>query len=298
MRNFYLVFPTKTDSIENLLITKLDCIKFWKEIEMTLIRIDCEANTQLFCTQENKNEFIDEIESLGNLLQIGHYEKEDIFNLWIYEYDIKFKDHREDIIYKEWITKNEQTTDAPDYLKGITENSFINPNQKFEILHFSEQINESNLRIIRDDKISCPKFFCFDVYKGFRGIDENFTKINESRVLNTNDFRHCENHTDYISGKDPLIGGINGFDNAKNFLSSAIGDCKTGKKILVNIDTNNKSFFIRFEDENFNNQFHTFHLVKNEEGNYIEDFEGVKLSRSKNKGISRAFDLLEYRNNI
>lgn len=295
MKNFHLVFPIKNDSIESVLTTESECETFWKEIEMTLTRIDCEANTQIFCTQENKNEFIDEIEGLGSLLQIGHYEKEDIFNLWMSEYNIKNKNFKDDVIYKQWITENEQTTDAPSHLKEITENNFINPSQKFEIIHFSNNLDINVLRTIRDDKKDCPRFFCFNVHKGFKETDEYFTKINSFRELNKNDFRHCENHTDYMGNKDPLIGGTNGFDNAENFLSSAIGDAKTGKKILVNIDINNQSFFIRFEDENFNNQYHAFHLVKKENGSHIEDLSGVQITRSKNKGIPRAFDLLEYR---
>lgn len=129
-------------------------------------------------------------------------------------------------------------------------------------------------------------------------IDQIFKDKNSSRILNRNDFRHCENHRQYIKGKSPLIGGINGFDNAFFYLSGAIGDAKTSREIVINIDKTNKDFIIRYENENFNNQFHGYHMVNNSGGEYSADTKKIVLLKSRNKGIPRAFKLIEYRNVI
>lgn len=129
----------------------------------------------------------------------------------------------------------------------------------------------------------------------FSRVDSLFTQKNQSRVLNRNDFRHCENHPKRIPSKSPLIGGTNGFDNAQEWLPSAIGDSKTQRRILINIDASNQNFIVRFEDENFNNQYHAYHIVKRENGQYIADKEELNLIKSSRKGIPRAFKLIEYR---
>lgn len=132
--------------------------------------------------------------------------------------------------------------------------------------------------------------------ENFQIIDQIFKDKNSSRILNRNDFRHCENHHQYLRGKSPLIDGINGFNNATLYLSSAIGDDKTNRDIVINIDNINQDFIIRYENENFNNQFHAYHMVYNSGGKYSADERKIVLLRSRNKGIPRAFKLIEYRN--
>lgn len=131
---------------------------------------------------------------------------------------------------------------------------------------------------------------CFD------RIDCIFSELNSLRRINRNDFRHCENHPSYNpSKKSPLIGGLGGFDNAQNLLPDAIGDAKSKRKILINIDKLNQNFILRFEDENFDNQFHAFHIVKKENGEYQEDIEEIDILKKSNRGIPRAYKLLKYR---
>jgi hypothetical protein len=140
--------------------------------------------------------------------------------------------------------------------------------------------------------------YSYLLIENFLIIDQLFKDKNSSRILNRNDFRHCENHSQYIPGKSPLIDGINGFDNATVYLSSAIGDDKTKRDIIINIDSTNHDFIIRYEDENFNNQFHAYHMVCNSGGEYSPDERKIILLRSRNKGIPRAFKLIEYRNSL
>jgi hypothetical protein len=130
----------------------------------------------------------------------------------------------------------------------------------------------------------------------FFEIDNIFYSKNQNRKLNRLDFRHCENHPDYNPAKkSPLIGGIGGFENAEKLLPSAVGDAKTKRTILINQDRINNSFFLRYENENFENQYHAFHIVKRENTRYIEDKEMLLKIKSNRKGIPRAFKIIEYR---
>lgn len=82
------------------------------------------------------------------------------------------------------------------------------------------------------------------------------------------------------------------------FLSSAIGDAKTKRNILINIDKNNSDFILRYEDENFMNQYHAYHIVKKEKNNYIFDQKKINLINNSHKGIPRAYKLILYREKL
>ena len=193
------------------------------------------------------------------------------------------------------------------FINRLNKQSFIDDFKVLEeLLSVSVKIGRyeveemvNNLITNNDIKFSRPDT-PFDqkilIINNFNEIDLFFKIINESRILNREDYRHCENHPKYDPNKSPLIGGTEGFNNAEQLLSSAIGDSKTRRDILINIDINNQNFIIRFEDENFNNQYHTYHIVKKENGQYIADLNNITLIKSKNKGIRRAFDLIQYRN--
>lgn len=238
MPTFFILFPTKTDKIENLVSDKNAGVEFVKEILMSFDRIDCEKETEIFIDKKNKEDFINDYKTLENLLdiRIGAYDLEGVLLSYITQNSIKL------------ITKTDQNFD------------------------YTISLN------------------CFDK------IDKIFNKVNSQRRINRNDFRHCENHPNYNpSKKSPLIGGIGGFDNAQNLLPSAIGDAKSKRKLLINRDQLNQNFIIRFEDENFDNQFHAYHIVKGENGKYREDKEGIDLLKSSNRGIPRAYKLINYR---
>ncbi|MBK8806981.1 MAG: hypothetical protein IPO21_10180 [Bacteroidales bacterium] len=238
MPSFFITFPTKADNIEDIVSNRRDAESFVKELLMTLDRIDCENNAQIFINKENIENFINDYKTLEKLLEIkiGAYNLEDALRSF------------------------------------ITHNSI---------------------------KIISKKDYVFDYYfklNCFFQIDEIFNCRNQHRQLNRNDFRHCENHPKRISSKSPLIGGLGGFDNAEKLLPSAIGDVRTNRSVLINTDKINQNFIIRFEDENFNNQFHVYHIVKNIANNYMEDSEKLNQIKNSHKGIPRAYKLITYRN--
>jgi len=163
---------------------------------------------------------------------------------------------------------------------------------------FEETINNfivaNSIRPLNDSVVidyTFPLLDCFQI------IDTMFVELNNARVLNRTDFRHCEGHPLRIPDKSPLIGSINGFDNAASHLSCAIGDAKSGRKILVNVDETNQPFILRYEDENFNNQFHAYHIVRNVGGQYEIDVDEITLLNGSRKGIPRAMKLIHFRAN-
>ncbi len=241
MTTFLIVFPTKDDRIENIVIDKQSGNNFVKEMMMILDRIDCEKDIEVYINSSNKDKFIDDYKTLEDLInqRIGLYNIEDALR------------------------------------------SFITQNA---------------IRILHAENFE-PDIY-FQIADGFRRVDNIFTERNGNRILNQNDFRHCENHPGYLHHKSPLIGGTAGFANVSELLPSAIGDNKANRGILLNIDTNNSDFIVRYEDENFNNQYHAFHLVKNVNNDYIVDAAKIQLLQSSRKNLKRPLMLVRYRHLI
>ena len=152
---------------------------------------------------------------------------------------------------------------------------------------------------IRTSSIMQEMDHVISLEQDFITIDNLFNQLNEHvRRFNRGDFRHCENHPQRLHNKSPLIGGVNGFDNAESLLASSIGDIRSKHKYLLNIDHKNKNFIIRYEDENFNNQYHAFHIVKKDNYNqYIVDNDNVKFLTTK-KGLPRALRLINFRKEL
>jgi hypothetical protein len=173
-------------------------------------------------------------------------------------------------------------------------------NQKIGLYNLEELIrnliSQNAIRILHNSSFE-PDFH-IQILDGFLSVDKIFTENNSDRILNINDFRHCENHRDYLNIKSPLIGGTGGFQNANSLLPSAIGDIKSGRSILLNIDNKNRGFLIRYEDENFNNQYHAFHIVKKYKRDYVADSDKIKLLLYSRKNFKRPLMLIKYRNSI
>lgn len=238
MTTFLIIFPTKDDNIETIIINKQLGSDFVKEMLMILDRIDCEKDVEVYIDSENKDKFLEDYRVLEDLMsqRIGLYNLE--------------------VALGNFITQN-----AIRILRG----SNFEPDIQIKLIG------------------------------GFTQVDRFFAKKNEDRVLNRIDFRHCENHPDRLHYKSPLIGGTNGFDNANNFLPSAIGDVKTSKNILLNIDVMNNNFILRYEDENFNNQYHSYHIVKRIDDHYVVDDVQLQQLRFSKKNLRRSLKLIEYR---
>lgn len=238
MNKFLLVFPTRGDNIENVITNKQQGNDFVKKVVMILERVDCEEGIEVYFELANKRLFLDDYQSLEELMcqRIGLYNLETILNTLVFDSSIK-------------------------------------------ILKQGAVLPENRINLI----------------DSFLEIDAIFTLINSTRTLNQNDFRHCEGHPNHISTKSPLIAGVGGFSNANRLLPSAIGDKRSNRGVLLNLDGANSGHIIRYEDENFNNQYHAFHIVKKIEGKYVPDELKIELLRNSKKNMKRALRIVEYR---
>lgn len=239
MLNFLLEFPNK--ELINQYQDKSSAQAFIKRLLMTLDRINCEKDTNIFIDRQKKIDFINDSNKIDSLnqIRIGYNNINDFLLQYFNENSIKF------------ISNNGSSFD---YKVGINE---------------------------------------------FEKIDAIFNKINIIRSINRNDFRHIEGHPKRLSNKSPFIGGLKNFDNAENLLRSAIGDAKTNKKYLLNIDLKNQNFIIRFEDENFMNQYHCFHIASTiSKQIYIADNIGLQKIMNVRQGMPRALKLVYFRNEL
>ena len=132
-----------------------------------------------------------------------------------------------------------------------------------------------------------------EVASTFHELEKWFNRERACRKYNYNDFRHIEGHPNYFYyfrngqkiGKSPLLGGLGGQKRAEEILQTAIGDSKE-HSYLINWDFENERY-MRFEDENFKNQYHGYHLVKPK--THERDTE------EENRISKRVIDILNYR---
>ena len=68
MNTFLIVFPTKDDNIENIIVSKQSGNDFIKEMLMILDRIDCENDIEVYIELQNKNRFVDDYKALEDLM--------------------------------------------------------------------------------------------------------------------------------------------------------------------------------------------------------------------------------------
>ncbi|MGB0930134.1 MAG: hypothetical protein ACPGVB_05125 [Chitinophagales bacterium] len=106
-----------------------------------------------------------------------------------------------------------------------------------------------------------PAFAHLYFVSDFAKLEQWFNDNRQQRNYNV-ETRHIEGHPNYRRGKSPILGGIGGTEHIASLLKNAIGDWKT-HKLLFNFDTENNCY-VRFEFENDNpqNQYHGYHLVK------------------------------------
>lgn len=268
----YINFPI---NLECKISCKKDGTDVLKEFQMTFDRADCEDGALLYYYKSNKDSFIRDLNILQDEDLIGNfggYSFEESLNILLNEtYIINCEDdplyfiNSDKCFFKHWITDTRDSTpDFPEILKEIAEHELKianKANEKQILINFLNSYHSRNpINIIKDCRGEEPVFIYVNFVSNFIELDEWFIQNRIKRNFNFGDFRHIENHPQYIKGKSPLLGGIGGKQNAANILDKAVGD-KREKKCLINYDVVNKCF-IRYEDENTNATFHGYHLVK------------------------------------
>ncbi|MGB1242074.1 MAG: hypothetical protein ACPG49_06115 [Chitinophagales bacterium] len=135
-----------------------------------------------------------------------------------------------------------------------------------------------------------PVFAHLYFASNFKELNQWFEENRLQRNYNMIDNRHIEAHPDYRKGKSPILGGLGGKEHIASLLENAIGDQRETDR-LFNFDAENNCY-IRFEFENDNpqNLYHGYHLVKPQ--THEIDEKAVK------EIPYRVIQVLEYRKNL
>lgn len=297
----YILFPESLDdSLE--IDTAKKSIDLIKGFQMTIDLADCEKGSLLYYSKSNKDNFIDNVKAFEELskLNIGLYDFETFVNTIFNEKDI--------IAVNEDVSKCKVTTynsmqggldEKPPliFFEVIKRNESLNQLDKQIVLNlFNCYFSQNPIMIIIDCTISnsIVKNIEIPFVTNFVDLDNWLIENRIKRNFNENDNRHIENHPQNkiaSHNKSPLIGGLGGKQNAENLLKNAIGDKRSASNSLdlMNFDTKNDAY-IWYENENADNQYHAYHLVKA----ITHQKDDVAISRVS----SRVLKILDYRKRL
>ena len=268
----YLHFP---DNLANRINSKEEGCRFIKRIQILIDRADCEMGAVLYFDNSSKDIFLSELQVLESKDLLGYFGSlkfEEVLNFLIVEANISNWESNpihdvseETCYYRLWDRESRTHIDGfPVLLKEVAERDSRRGNKDFEKCLFinieSAYPTNNPVSMIRCCNSEASQFICFEHISNFYELEKWFLQNRIKRVYNLSDNRHIENHQDYRQDKSPLLGGIAGKANASKLLETAIGD-KREKNYLINFDNLNHCH-IRFEDENAQNQYHGYHLVK------------------------------------
>lgn len=287
------------DNPEDFIDTREGADKFVREFLTTIDLADCEKGSKVYYCQTEKKSFITNLSVLGELIswRKGNYGLGETLNILINNSEIRPIEESRDANYI-YSIYNCPPYDSCDKLlqnfsvlfEQAAKHSLegTNPDNKVILLNPSRMYRVPNpVPIIRrrynEEK---PQMTSIPLVTNFIELDDWLQKNREERKFNSEDERHIEASPRYIKGKSPLLDGKAGQQHASELLKSAIGD-KRKCKYLINFD-HRKNEYIRYEDENSNNQYHAYHLVLPD--THRRDQDAV------NQVSDRIKDILNYRN--
>lgn len=152
--------------------------------------------------------------------------------------------------------------DFPQTLKYFVDSKIKNDKQACLFLNFFHAFNlRGSFPIIKDcsNNQDLPSLVHIPQTNQFKDTDGWINENRSTRKYNESDNRHIEAHSNYIKDKSPIIGGQKGKEVLDQLLPEALGH--DDRKILFAYDEGAERY-IRYEDENANNQFHGYHLAK------------------------------------
>lgn len=270
--HFYINFSTNFNSQ----ISDNQTLDFlFADIINSIDRADTEKGSKLYLDRNNLNQFIDELEINAEIYGFnGTYTitetvliliKDIAPNFWnespIHEIDETNRYYKQlDIDGRVLVEK------CPGILKETLERhqtTDSNTPSKCAILDFGKSFGEKKfITGIRSAKDQFPTLVNFDLLLNFTQIESWIYSTIIDKNYNYNDNRHIETHPNFNTRKSPLIGGLAGKQNAAALLTKAIGD-KRKKDYLVNYDEVNQRYIrYEWEDENPQNLYHGYHLVR------------------------------------
>ncbi len=244
-------------------------------------RADCEKGVELYYEGSNKDQLIENLLAMEAFEEIGNFGTIDIetaINTVLqaagaenWETNPHFNQNENNCLYRIWdFDSRVLINNFPDVLKEVAE-KILSTNEKCLLLNIEKSFHfhREFIPIFKDCRNSqvnqLPKFVHIQFVMDLQQLENWFLGNRLSRNLNISDMRHQENSPQYIPKKSPLLYDLRNPENHKKLqklLTSALGDQRTSKD-LVNYDSE-KDCYIWFEYENDNpqNQYHCYHLVK------------------------------------
>lgn len=254
-----------------------------------LDRADCEKGAVLSFSEDNAEQFVSDLEALKEFEEfIGTYSSAEVISLILQELSVQNWPDKQLHETDEWKKFYRHfsagarivSDDCPDVLKETAERIAMNLQQnndtgKLLILDIGNAFPEmSYISVIRGVNQDPPQMVNINKVSGFKELETWIYANTPDRNYNSADNRHIEGHPDYISGKSPVLGGIEGKTVLALLLKKAIGDARK-RPILVNFDYD-KGAYVRFEYENveIQNQYHGYHLVR--PATHIQDVKAIQ----------------------
>lgn len=292
--NTYIHFPEKLDDYIDSVDQGRNLIK---DFQMTIDLVDCEKGSVLHYSKSNKDLFFENIDAFEEYFgYFGGLDFKDTIDILFQESEINpiNEDSETNCTYSVY-NKDSPYLDRDFpiiFRETLNSSKTLKGQDKLIILNFFNSYFSTNpISIIEDCGQKGRQIIDLQFVENFKQLDEWLIENRTPRKYNMGDNRHIENHPQSLinsHNKSPLLGGLRGKQNAEQLLKNAVGD-KRKTKDLINCDINNNDSFIWFEDENENpqNQYHGYHLVK------------AYTHENDKKGIAkipeRALDILNYR---
>lgn len=278
------------------ILTQENASKSIKDFQMLIDLADCEKDSAIYYDASNVNDFIDDIVILNDVDMLdyfGGYEFKEVLSILLFENTAGRIDAINTSctysIYQK--SNNELTKDPPSTFIKAAQKQISTLNNKHLVINFLSSFFMPNpIPIIVNDDNGLVEIVNIPWVQNFLEIDNWLQNNRLKRQFNDTDMRHIEGNPSHIKGKSPLLGGIGGRPNAANLLISAIGD-KNRNKGLMNFDTTNNAYiWFEYENDNPQNKYHAYHLVKpNSHENDIQ---------AESKLPQRVIEILKYRQGL
>lgn len=273
----YVHFPEK--DVDKLVGSEQKTQELVNYIDILVNRIDCEKGATLYYQGDNKQTFVDELNTYGTFEEFGFlsfFNIEDTLNVLLNDVNAKNweekpkQDASGDCVYNLWYFDGQQVLgDFPEVLNEVTEHSLNTQEQEKCLLVSIKkalEITQKTLPTFKGgrDADNLPVFVYIAQVTDFKQLEAWFEENRRPRTYNMGDNRHIEGHGSYVPEKSPVLGGFGGKQNLADLLQTAVGDqhAKRDYEDLMNYDPLHKRYvWFEYEEDNPQNQYHGYHLA-------------------------------------
>lgn len=271
----YVHFPEK--DVDSLVDSEQKTQELMDYINNLIDRADCEKGATLYYQENNKQAFVDELNTYGTFEEfgfLGFLDIEDALDLLLQnakDWEEKPKhDTSDNCVYQLWYFDGRVLYGGcPDVLKEITEHYLRSKGDEkhlFVNIKGAFELEQKILPVFKDcrENDELPVFVHITQVSNFKNLETWFEQNRRPRTYNMGDNRHIEGHGSYVPEKSPVMGGFGYKQNLADLLKTAVGDQHAKKDFedLMNYDPLHKRYvWFEYEEESPQNQYHGYHLA-------------------------------------